>query len=148
MVDEVYGVIFQERAIVRMDYVGSPAIFQFTEVEINQGTKYPKSCIRVGDLSFFIGLDGFRVFDGNQSVQIGVNKVDRFFFDDLDVSYDYLISSAIDFDRHIVMWAYPSREIGAGAVNSRILFYNYSPKELIAVIFASNSVICSCNLVF
>jgi len=122
-----YGVIFQERAIVRMDYVGSPAIFQFTEVEINQGTKYPGSCIRVGDLSFFIGLDGFRVFDGNQSVQIGVNKVDNFFFDDLDTSYEYLISSAVDFDNHLVMWAYPSRAIGAGAVNSRILFYNYSP---------------------
>jgi len=121
-----YGVIFQERAIVRMDYVGSPVIFQFTTVETNQGTEFPKSAIRVGDLCFFIGLDGFRVFDGNQSVQIGSNKVDNFFFDDLNKDYDYLITSAVDHQRQVVMWAYPSSELGLGAVNSRILFYNYS----------------------
>lgn len=124
-----YGVILQEKAIVRMDYVGSPAIFQFTVSERNQGTKYPKSAIRINDLTFFLGLDGFRVFDGNQSVQIGVNKVDRFFLDDLDPNYDYLLTSAVDYDKQIVMWAYPSLELGQGAINSRILMYNYSPNS-------------------
>lgn len=124
-----YGVIIQEKAIVRMDYVGSPAIFQFLTVERNQGTKYPKSVIRVNDLTFFIGLDGFRVFDGNQSVQIGANKVDRFFFDDLDTTYDYLICSAVDYARQIILWSYPSSELGQGEVNSRILMYNYSPNS-------------------
>lgn len=121
-----YGVIFQEKAITRMDYIGSPEIFQFNTIEINQGTKYPRSCIRVGDLSFFIGLDGFRVFDGNQSIQIGADKVDAFFFDDLDTTYDYLIASAVDYKNHLVMWAYPSQAVG-GAINSRILMYNYAP---------------------
>jgi len=122
-----YGVIMQEKAIVRMDYIGSPAIFQFTISEKDQGTKYPRSCQRIGDLTFFIGLDGFRVFDGNQSVQIGVNKVDNFFSDDLDTNYDYLICSSVDYKRQILMWAYPSASLGAGAICSRILMYNYAP---------------------
>lgn len=122
-----FGTIFQEKAITRMEYVGSPTIFEFTIVEQNQGTKYSGSIVRAGGLIYFLGLDGFRVFDGNQSLQIGVNKIDRFFFDDLDTNYDYLISSAVDYDRHIIMWAYPSIAQNQGAINSRILFYNYSP---------------------
>lgn len=124
-----YGVIIQEKAITRMDYIGSPVVFQFTVIEKNQGTKYPRSAIRIGDLTFFMGLDGFRVFDGQQSIQIGSSKVDRFFFDDLDTTYDYLICSAVDYKNSIVMWAYPSLALGQGATNSRILLYNYSPNS-------------------
>lgn len=123
-----YGTIFQERAITRMDYIGSPAIFQFTIVEREQGTKYPRSVVKAGSLVFFLGLDGFRVWDGTQSVPIGQGKVDNFFLNDLDTTQDYLISSAVDFQNRIVMWAYPSIANGKGSTTcSRILYYNYSP---------------------
>ena len=42
---ESYGVIFMERAIFRMDYVGTPLIFQFSKIADNIGAFAPRSVI-------------------------------------------------------------------------------------------------------
>lgn len=121
-----YGLVFQERAITRMDFVGSPVVFQFTTVERDNGTKYADSVVPIRGLTFYIGLDGFYVFDGQQSVAIGSNKVDNFFFADLDTNNDFRISSAVDYNNHLIIWAYP----GQGNINgtpNKLLIYNYSP---------------------
>lgn len=123
-----YGLVFQEKAITRMDFVGSPVVFDFNTIERSNGTKYPGSVRPFGTLTFYIGIDGFYVFDGSLSTPIGVDQVDKFFFNDLDTNHDFKISSAIDYTNHLVMWAYP----GAGNVNgnpNKILIYNYSPNS-------------------
>lgn len=121
-----YGVVFQERAITRMTYVGSPVIFQFDVVEQNKGTQAPGSVIKVGNMTAYLGIDGFYLFDGTQSIPIGVNKVDKFFFSDVDNNYLYNISAAVDYTNHIIAWAYPGSGNTAGRCN-KILFYNYAP---------------------
>jgi hypothetical protein len=120
-----YGVIFQERAISRMDYVGSPVVWQFRPVEIGRGTLASGSVIKVGNLIFYLGLDGFYVFDGNQSISIGENKVNRTFFNEVDLSYLSRISSTVDFDKQIIYWAYPATGNTSGRPN-KIIMYNYS----------------------
>jgi len=124
---ESYAVIFMERAIYRMDYVGTPLIFQFSKVADNIGAFIPKSVVSFGSEIFFLAQDGFYKLSGGDTLApIGNGKVDDFFFNDLSSSIDG-VSSAIDPNNSIAIWSYR----GAGAegtsdVNNKLLIYNYS----------------------
>lgn len=119
-----YGVIFQERAIYRMDWAGSPTIFQFNKVQTNIGTLAPQSVVSYRNFIFFISEDGFYSFDGSNVNSIGQNKVDKTFFADLDTNYIYRIQGAIDPVKKIVMWAYPAHGNDGGNPN-KIIIYNW-----------------------
>jgi hypothetical protein len=119
-----YGIIFQERAIYRMDWEGSPLIFQFPKVHTNIGTLAPQSVVSYRNFVFFLSEDGFYQFDGSTVTPIGQNKVDRTFFNDLDTNYIYRIHATIDPTRKIVAWAYPSHGNNGGNCN-RILIYHW-----------------------
>ncbi len=120
------GTIFQERSIWRMTYVGSPIIYQFDEVERGKGTPAPGSVTKIGSAIPYLGIDGFYIFDGQQSVPIGTNKIDKTFYTDLDQSYMDRISSTIDPINQIIFWASPGQQNTNGNPN-RIWAYNYSP---------------------
>lgn len=120
-----YGTIFQERAILRMTYVGSPIIWQFDEVESGRGLLAGGGAVKAGNIIFYLGLDGFYAFDGNQSVPIGENKINQTFFAEVDLSYLSRISATADFDKQIIYWAYPAS--GNNGLPNKILCYNYSP---------------------
>jgi hypothetical protein len=120
-----YGTIFMEKAIYRMDYVGSPAIFQFRQVEFARGTPAPKSVVKVGNLIAYLGQDGFYMFDGNQSTPIGANKVDKYFFKDVDVLHIGRVIAAVDPTRQLIFWVYPNQSNSNGTPNAGLV-YNYS----------------------
>lgn len=120
-----FGVIFLERAIYRMDYVGSPAIFQFRQVEFARGTPAPKSVVQVGNLIAYLGQDGFYMFDGNQSIPIGANKVDKYFFGDVDFFNISRVVAAVDPTRQLIFWIYPNKSNINGTPNAGLV-YNYS----------------------
>ena len=120
-----YGVIFQERAIWRMSYVGSPLVFQFDLVDKKNGTLAPSSVIPIGPMTAYLGLDGFYVFDGNYSHNIGENKVNQFFFKDFDEKYYDRVIGFIIPNSQLVGWAYP----GVGNLNgtpNKLIIYNYA----------------------
>ncbi len=121
-----YGIIFQERAISRMDYSGSPTVWEFRPVEIGRGTQAANSIVKVGSLVFYLGIDGFYVFDGSQSAPLGVNKVDKTFYNELDLSYLSRIYGTADVDRQVIYWLYPASGNSSGNGN-KIIMYNYSP---------------------
>lgn len=121
-----YGVVFQERAITRMTYSGSPTIWQFDEVEKGKGTIAPGSVCKAGNIIFYLGLDGFYAFDGTQSIPIGANKVDKTFFSEVDANYINRITSTADFDNQVIYWLYAASDNSNGVPN-KILAYNYSP---------------------
>ena len=124
---ESYAVIFMERAIYRMDYVGTPLIFQFSKVADNIGAFIPKSIVSFGSDIFFLAQDGFyKLSGGDTLVPIGNGRVDDYFFNDLSSNLDG-VSSAIDPNNSIAVWSYR----GAGAegtndINNKLLIYNYS----------------------
>lgn len=120
------GTILQERSIWRMTYVGSPLIYQFDEVERGRGTPAPGSVTKIGSAIPYLGIDGFYIFDGQQSIPIGTNKIDKTFYADLDQSYLNRISSTIDPINQIIFWASPGQQNTGGNPN-RIYAYNYSP---------------------
>lgn len=123
-----FGVVLMERAIARMQYVGSPLIFTFEKVETNHGCNYPNSVASLGASQvFYLADDGFFMFNGQKSIPIGAEKVDQFFFDDLDFANSDRISCTIDPENQVVMWGYPSVN-GVGNPD-RILVYNYAVQK-------------------
>lgn len=117
------GTIFCEKAIVRMQYVGSPLVFSFETVE-NKGTPYPGSIAALGaNQIFYISDDGFFFFNGQRSLPIGAGKVDEFFASDLELNYSNRISCTIDPIRQIVLWSYVS--LNKTSPN-KIIVYNYA----------------------
>lgn len=117
-----YGVIFQERSIWRMDYVGPPAVFGFSEVERNRGTPYPQSVVNYGRMAFYIGDDGFYMFDGTQSVPIGRNKVDDTMIAELDTTYPHRVQAAIDPVNKLVFWNIPVTSNTGGRPNRQYIY--------------------------
>lgn len=116
------GIIFQERAITRMTYVGPPTIFEMAVVERAQGSIVAAHgmCMH-GSQIFYIAEDGFYVWDGNRSVPISDANVWRYFAADLNNAYRHNIYAAFDFENRAVWWAYPS---GSSQVPDSLLIFS------------------------
>ncbi len=120
-----YGVIFCETSIYRMTYAGYPLVFQFDEVEPGRGTPAPNSVVRFGDAIFYLGRDGFYMFNGQVSTPIGANRVDKTFYSDLDTNYYERITGTIDPINTLVFWSYPGEGSTSGTPN-KIIAYNWT----------------------
>ena len=118
------GAIFQEHAVWRAIYSGPPNIFDFAPAEGVRGTPAPSSIVQLGAFVYYLGEDGFYIFDGTSSKPIGANRVDKTFFADLDQSYISRVYGAVDPINKIVFWAYPGQGHNQGNPN-HIIAYNW-----------------------
>lgn len=124
------GVIFQERAITRMLYVGPPTYFQFDRVEQARGVLAPGAIATVGTTSFYRGLDGFYSFDpANGSQPIGHDKVDLWFANNLQTDTFDLITAAADPLRKLVVFSFVSADATDASHPDTLLFYHWVSKE-------------------
>jgi len=117
-----FGLVFLDRSIHRMSYVGSPLIFQFDNISRNLGCSESNSIIQYSGTTFFLSDDGFYACDGQKIIPIGNEKVNRYFYNDIDEGLISLMSSAIDPFRKLVVWAYASN---SSATVDKLLIYNY-----------------------
>ena len=117
-----FGLVFLDRAIHRMSYVGSPLVFQFDNISRNLGCYEANSIIQYGGTSFFLASDGFYACDGQQIIPIGNEKVNRFFYDDADEGLLSLMSVAVDPFRKLIIWSYASV---SSAVPDKLLIFNF-----------------------
>jgi hypothetical protein len=120
-----YATILLEKGIVRASYIGSPLIFQFDKLETIRGCKVPGSVCNVGHNVFFYSDDGFYMFDGEKSIPIGSEKINRFFLEDWDGAYAKNMSASADPLRQIIVWPYASRQAINGKPD-KLLIYNYA----------------------
>lgn len=118
-----YGNIIQDNAIWRMEYVGGDAIFSFDLQESERGTKIARSVVSNGVLTYFIDEDGIYAYDGRASVSIGRNKVDRWFLQNFNSTYDYNLTTAIDPINKLLVISFPSVGVGS-ATPDTLLIYN------------------------
>ena len=121
-----FGLVFMDRAIHRMSYVGSPLVFQFDNISRNLGCYEANSIIQYGGTSFFLGDDGFYACDGQNVIPIGNEKVNRFFFDRVDEGTLYLMSAAVDPTKKLIIWAYASN---SSSTPDSLLIYNYQTQK-------------------
>lgn len=120
-----FGLVFQERSITRMSYIGSPLIFQFDEVESERGALAANSVVKVGSSVFYLAQDGFFAFNGQDSIPIGDGKIDQTFFDDVDITLLNRMSVDLYPGENIVVWSYQSTS-APNDMPDTLLFYNYS----------------------
>lgn len=119
-----FGLVFLERAIVRMTYIGSPLFFQFDTISRNLGCYEPRSIVQYGQMSYFLSDDGFYACDGQNVAPIGSEKVDRFFFRDADPNAFDKMSAAVDPINSLVIWSYQNT-----FSKQSLLIYNWQTKK-------------------
>jgi hypothetical protein len=119
------GIVFQDMAIRRMSYIpGSPLIFQIDRITQDQGLFAPYSVIRAGDVIYFHTAHGFhKIGPGGLPEQIGRERIDRTFFDDLDKTELRMFVGAYDPRTTRVFWAYKSTS-GTTGLYDKILGYD------------------------
>jgi hypothetical protein len=117
-----FGLVFLDRSIHRMSYVGSPLVFQFDNISRNLGCYEANSIIQYGGTSFFLASDGFYACDGQQVIPIGNEKVNRYFYNDADEGLLNLMSVAVDPFRKLIIWSYAST---SSAVPDKLLIFNF-----------------------
>ena len=119
-----FGIVFLEKAIVRMTYIGSPLFFQFDTISRNIGCIEGGSIAQYGGFVYFLSDDGFYRTNGQTVENIGAEKVDRFFFENANIGDIDTISSAVDPERNLVIWNYTT----VSGPRS-LLIYNYETQK-------------------
>lgn len=118
------GAIFQERQIVRVEYVGGDVIFQVDRVETTRGLIAPRAAVAFGRRILFLAEDGWRVFDYESSSPIGEQKVNRTFLADFDAQYPDRVSAVLHPDIPVIVVAYPGAG-NSGGMPNKLLLWNY-----------------------
>lgn len=72
---------------------------------------------------YYLGPDGFYVLNGANVIPIGKNKIDNWFYADIDPSLAHLANAIIDPDKALYMLAYPGAN-NSGLCN-RIIIFNW-----------------------
>ena len=119
-----FGIVFLEKAIVRMTYIGSPLFFQFDTISRNVGCIEGGSVAQYSGVTYFLADDGFYSCNGQQVTPIGAEKIDRFFFNNANIGDIDSISSSIDPERNLVIWNYTNV---SGA--RELLIYNFQTQK-------------------
>lgn len=120
-----FGIVFQDAAIRRMSYIpGSALIFQIERITQEKGLYAPYSVVRAGDIVYFHTAHGFhKITPGGLPEQIGRERVDRTFFDDLDKTELRMFIGAFDPRATRVFWAYKSTS-GTTGLYDKIIAYD------------------------
>lgn len=116
-----FGLVFLEKAIHRMTYVGTPFVFQFDNISRGKGCITAGSIAQVMGLTFFLAEDGFYMCDGQSIKAIGDEKVDRYFFNDADEGDFVNMSASADSVRKLIMWNYKATD-----ATRKLIIYNYA----------------------
>lgn len=117
-----FGLIFQERAIWRMTFVGAPKVFEFAEVSVDRGCIAAGSAVTIAADTFFLSQDGFWKTNGSDVQQIGAERVNDWFNDEVDDGNVKLTHGALNWPKRSIVWTfYPA---GSSAFTKQII-YNF-----------------------
>jgi hypothetical protein len=119
-----FGIVFLEKAIVRMSYIGSPLFFQFDTISRNVGCIEGNSIAQYSGTAYFLSDDGFYATNGQTLNGIGSEKVDRYFFNNANIGDIDSISAAVDPERNLVIWNYANVSGGRS-----LLIYNFETQK-------------------
>jgi hypothetical protein len=119
-----FGIVFLEKAIVRMSYIGSPLFFQFDTISRNVGCIEGSSIAQYAGTAYFLSDDGFYATNGQTLSGIGSEKVDRYFFNNANIGDIDSISAAVDPERNLVIWNYGNVSGGRS-----LLIYNFETQK-------------------
>jgi hypothetical protein len=119
-----FGLVFLEKGISRMTYIGTPFIFQFDNISRGKGCIAAGSIAQTQGMSFFLSDDGFYSCDGQNVIPIGSEKVDRWFFENADESAFETMSASIDPVRKLVIWNFKTL-----FAQRQLIIYNFKTQK-------------------
>ncbi len=118
-----FGTVFQERSIKRMTYIGAPLVFQFDEIGRNLGATIEGAIASWENNTFFVHTTGFYALVGAQTLQpIGDQKVDRYFWNDIDQGYLHRVAATVDHVNKLYVVSYPGSGHAGGTPNKLLVF--------------------------
>jgi hypothetical protein len=107
--------VFTDASIHAMRFSGSPFVYQFSVVGENITMISPKAGVPAGDAVFFMGKDGFYVFQG--SVRRLPCSVLNYVFTHMDKSEVFKIYATVNQEDNEVTWYYPANGTGVDITN-------------------------------
>jgi hypothetical protein len=119
-----FGLILGERGMDRMDYIGPPSIWQFSNLETDIGTLAPRSVVKAGNMVFWLSPRGWRMSQGGPSSPIGHGKVDEWTLERLDPDKLDLMSVTPLYHEQAILWAFVSRDSPDGSPDE-VLAYSW-----------------------
>jgi hypothetical protein len=118
-----FGLVFQETAVTRMTFEGSPTVFRFDKIGEDIGATIAGCVVGYGGIAFFCHRSGFfMVRAGQEIVPIGRDKVDRWFWEQLDQSAMHRVTAAFDPVNSLYIVSFPSN--GSSGTPNAMLIYN------------------------
>jgi hypothetical protein len=118
-----YGVIVREHAIHRMDYIGPPLVFKFDQTLTGVGTPSPNSVVKFGDDVYFLSQTGFEVVrQGTVRKDIGANRINNWFFSELDASQALRVVGSLDRINRRIFWIFPGTGHASGLPNNGLIY--------------------------
>jgi hypothetical protein len=120
------GIVFQDRAIRRMIYVGPPNIFEFQRVSESKGCMMRYSICKSAGITYFLSNDGFYKIDlAGQMTPIGANRVNETVLADLDASDQRHMIGVADPVNPRIYWFYSSLTSVTGAYYEKVVVYDW-----------------------
>ena len=107
-----YAVVFQERGIHRLTYVGPPTVWRADDISQARGCIAPRSVATLGYLSYYLARDGFRVSNGSTSEAIGNKRINKWFFDTADQTKLGTLHAGVDWQNECIFWSFASESEG------------------------------------
>lgn len=101
-----WGLVFQERAIWRMTFVGAPKVFDFTLVADDRGCVATGSIINIGYETFFLDASGFYVTNGSEVVPVGDQVLNEWFEGEADAGRIRTVHGTVNWPKRCIVWAY------------------------------------------
>ena len=116
------GMIFQDTAVRQFVPSSGRDIYKFAWVEDSQGLLAPDSLVSHQGTSYYLGTDGFVSISPAGSKSIGLETVDEWFQDEVDVDRASLTMGALDPIRPRLYWLFSSGV--SGYVLNRCICYD------------------------
>jgi hypothetical protein len=117
-----YPMVFQERGISLVQYVGPPTVWRVSPVSEDRGCIAPFSVATIGSQTYFLSEDGFYVTNGSEFVPIGSQKVSKWFFEQADNAFLSEVQAAVDWRNRSIIWSFRS---AGSSVRNRLLIYSW-----------------------
>ena len=134
-----YPLVFQERGLCRLSYVGPPVVWHKDVVTSERGALAPHAVVSVGYLTYFLAQDGFFVTNGSQVEPIGTQRVNRWFFKTVDQASLYLTQGAVDWQNECIVWSFSSE----GSVFDRKLIYSWAQNRWTSATITTDWIVSS-----
>lgn len=122
-----YGIVFQDNAIRSMVFQpGNAVVFVFVRIATLDGIFGQYSAISAGDKIFFCSPQGLKKIEsGGYPTPIGKEKIDRFFFADVDANNLQFFVAGTDPESTRVFWMYKSQS-GQANLADKLLIYDWA----------------------